>query len=357
MSITYERPGVYASYSVTSARYAGRSAGIVGICAAAESGTSGNMYTVGSRNEAASLFGADCALTVLAGLLLDNGVAEIKAIPLIPAQGASAPADSAYERAFAVLSGDENIEVLLCDSWDGDIHALMKTALTTAAGACIHKIGIVECGADNAEDAVEAAGALNCERMVMAAPAAIGAAGAAAQAGSLAACIAGALVTCIDPAVPLNGAELYGISGVSADFNDAAINSLVRGGVTPVECTGGTVSVVRGITTKTTASGGGSDYTYRELTTVRIIDDVIPAVRQALKSRFSRVKNTAQTRGAIRSLVLVELEKKLSAEIIDGYSNVSVTADPEDDTVCLVSFEFTVAHGLNQIQITANITV
>ena len=54
---------------------------------------------------------------------------------------------------------------------------------------------------------------------------------------------------------------------------------------------------MRGVTTRT-QTAGVSDSTWRELTTVLIIDDVIPAVRNALRLKFPRVKNTAQTRGS-----------------------------------------------------------
>ena len=77
----------------------------------------------------------------------------------------------------------------------------------------------------------------------------------------------------------------------------------------------------------------------------------------ALRSRFSRTKNTAQSRSAIRSQVIVELEKKLSAQIIESYGEVTVTASADDPTVCLVEFSFGVAHGLNQIYLTVHITV
>ena len=113
---------------------------------------------------------------------------------------------------------------------------------------------------------------------------------------------------------------------------------------------------MRGITTRTT-TGGESDTTWRELTTILIVDDVIPAVRSALRSRFSRTKNTAQSRSAIRSQVIVELEKKLSAQIIESYGEVTVTASADDPTVCLVEFSFGVAHGLNQIYLTVHMTV
>ena len=128
------------------------------------------------------------------------------------------------------------------------------------------------------------------------------------------------------------------------------------GGVTPVEQVGGTVSVVRGVTTRT-ATGAAADPTWRDLATIRVVDDVIPSLRQALAAKFRRAKNTPQSRGAIRAQVVLELEQKLSREIITGYEDVAVSADPEEPTRCLVDFSFTVAHGLNQIWLTAHITV
>ena len=134
------------------------------------------------------------------------------------------------------------------------------------------------------------------------------------------------------------------------------IDLLVRGGVTPLEYEGGILSPVRGITTRS-KSGEAADATWRELTTILIVDDIIPAVRSALRSKFSRTKNTARNRSAIRSQVIVELEKKLAAEIIDSYGDVTVTASADDPTVCVVEFGFSVAHGLNQIYLTVHITV
>ena len=52
-----------------------------------------------------------------------------------------------------------------------------------------------------------------------------------------------------------------------------------------------------------------------------------------------------------------ELENRLRAQIIDSYGEVTVSAAEEDPTVCLVEFSFAVAHGLNQIVLTAHITI
>lgn len=114
--------------------------------------------------------------------------------------------------------------------------------------------------------------------------------------------------------------------------------------------------MVRGVTTRTTTDGT-ADTTWRELSTILVVDDVIPGIRSALRSKFHRAKNTEQSRGAIRSQVVLELENKLAREIITGYGEVSVEADADNPTVCLVDFSFTVAHGLNQIWLSAHITV
>ncbi len=143
--------------------------------------------------------------------------------------------------------------------------------------------------------------------------------------------------------------------GLSASYDDTQVDTLVTGGVTPLECVSGEVSIVRGITTRTT-TGGAADKTWRELTTVRIVDDVIPALRASLRARFVRSKNTAQVRAAIRSQVMVELENKRAQEIIDSFGEVSVKASEDDPTVCLVEFSFAVAHGLNRIYLSAHIT-
>ncbi|HPE16337.1 MAG TPA: phage tail sheath C-terminal domain-containing protein, partial [Oscillospiraceae bacterium] len=214
---------------------------------------------------------------------------------------------------------------------------------------------VVGGGADESVSALTArAEALDSERVVLMGPA--GTAGGLTDGIYLAAAAAGAIAGESDPAVPLGGAALGGITAVSAAYTDTEINTLVRGGVTPVECVGGTVSVVRGVTTRTTTAGV-PDATWRELSTILIVDSVIPSIRNSLRAKFARTKNTAQQRGAIRSQVILELEDKKTREIITDYGSVGVSVSASSPTVCQVEFSFAVAHGLNQIILTAHITV
>ena len=171
-----------------------------------------------------------------------------------------------------------------------------------------------------------------------------------------AAALAGVLCDQSDPAMPLNGQVLQGISGVTAGYEDTEYDALVAAGVTALECVGGRVSVIRGLTTRT-KTGDAADKTFRELTTILIVDDVIPSIRRALRAKFTRAKNSALTRNAIRNQVIVELEDRIDKEIIEGYDNLTVTASTTDPTTCVVGFEFRVVHGLNRIYLTAHISV
>ena len=340
-----ERPGIYTSYTTSGIRYGGASQFAVGIAAQASAGTAGESVALTSPAAARAQFGDGSNLAKLSELAFRNGASVVKGVRV----------SGSYESAFGVLCADESVKAITCDSSDAQTHAQLKSAVAGAEGACAHKLGIVE-GTGTVQALVAAAAALNSERIVMTAPGGTDGGGAAMTAGSTAAALAGVIAAQTDAALPLNGAALKGIESVAASYTDGDITLLVRGGVTPLERTGGETCVVRGVTTRTT-TGGTPDATWRELNTILVVDDVVPSVRDALKSGFARAKNTAQTRGAIRTRVIIELESKKRAEIIEGYDAVTVAQNDDDPTVCDVSFEFTVAHGLNRIVISAFITV
>lgn len=343
-----ERPGVYSSYEVSSALAMASAGGVVGL--AAEAGEHiGESRLVTSYAQACTDYGSGSVLAELVRILLLNGSAEIHAAAVPALSGAAE-----YAEAFDLLKADSRVKLLVCGSRDAAVHAALRQSILNADENSRYRVGFAE-AEGSASELISRAAALNCERVVLVAPGAASAAGTAVP-GTCAAAVAGAVSATADPALPLNGAELFGLDGLSKSFGDEDVNALIRGGVTVVEKAGDVVSVIRGVTTRGT-TGGEPDATWRELTTTLIVDDVIPTLRRSLRAKFSRTKNTVQTRGAIRSQVVIELENKLKREIIDSYGNVTVTADTEDPTVCAVSFDFTVAHGLNRINLRAHITV
>lgn len=312
-------------------------------------GTAGKLYVLGSYGDAVTAFGAGDSLTALTKLLLENGAARVLAVPV--AEGADA---AAYTAAFQLLEGQEDVRVLSCDSPLAAVHTALRGSVERSSGQRRERIGVVGCAASaTVSELTAAAGALNSERMVLAAPAGDGTT---VPGPWVAAAVAGAICGQSDPAVPLGGAELQGVGSLADNYTETELDTLILGGVTPVELAAGRCTVVRGVTTRT-KTNGAADSSWRELGTILVIDDVIPTIRRDLQSRFARSKNTRQVRGAIRSQVVILLEQKLAAEIITGYDDVTVEALEEDPSVCLVRFAFTVAHGLNQIWLSAQITV
>lgn len=355
----HERPGVYSAYDASSAVSSGRAPKIVGAAARAARGTVGKAVTVTSYAAGVEIFGEDTApgMSTLLRLLFSNGASAVTAVRVAdtPESGGEAQVLADYQAAFAAL-GKENVQIVVCDSAALAVQQALRSAVTEASAGRRERIALVGGSGEDPAALVERAKALNSERMVLVGPDPLDASGKTLPGVFAAAAVAGAVAAGRDPAVPLNGTELKGLGGLSQEYGDNDIDLLVRGGVTPLETAAGVISPVRGITTRT-KTDEAADATWRELTTILIADDIIPAVRDALHSKFSRTKNTARNRSAIRSQVIVELEKKAAAEIIDSYGEVSVAASADDPTVCLVEFGFAVAHGLNQIYLTVHITV
>ena len=345
----HERPGVYSSYDASAVVTAGRGSKIIGVAAKAASGTVGEVVTLTGYTAGVAAFGEDVdpGMSTILRLLFLNGASTVAAVRV-------ADEEPDYAGAFGVL-GQVEAQILVCDSGELSVQQALRTAVETASEQRRERIAVVGGSGLKASELVERAAELNSERMVLVGPDLVRGEGTLPGVFASAA-LAGAIASGTDPAIPLNGAELSGLEGLTEDYTDNDIDLLVRGGVTPLESVGGVISPVRGITTRTT-TGGAADSTWRELTTILIVDDIIPSIRTALRSRFSRAKNTARGRSAIRSQVIVELEKKVAAEIIDSYGEVMVNALEEDPTVCLVEFGFAVAHGLNQIYLTVHMTV
>ena len=348
----HERPGVYSAYDASAVVSAGAAPKNIGVAAKAAGGTVGAAVTLTGYAAGVRAFGEDteAGMSTILKLLFQNGASSVTAVRVAD-EGTLAD----YEAAFAVLSG-QDVQVVVCDSGEVRVHQALRAAVESDSAVRRERIAVVGGSGETAAELVSHAAELNSERVVLVGPDALDSDGGTLPGVFAAAAVAGVIAAGTDPAVPLNGAELRGLGGLAASYSDNEIDLLVRGGVTPLESVSGIIAPVRGITTRTT-TGGAADATWRELTTILIVDDIIPAVRGALRSKFARTKNTARNRGAIRSQVIVELEKKVAAEIIDSYGEVAASADPDDPTVCLVEFGFAVAHGLNQIYLTVHITI
>lgn len=337
----HERPGVYSCYDASSVFSQAKGGKTVGIIGENDIATPGKLYRISSHEEAAQAFGSDSSLTSLISLLFQNGAGAVYAIPV--------KTDDDYGQAFLLLNQVEEITVLLCDSTSTPVQQAARDAVKAASSTRKERIAVLPASNENAARLIQQAAEINSERVILV------------TAGKdhtlkAAAALAGAIAYMNDPAIPLGGTVLFGIQGTQTQFSDSEIDAFIRGGITPIETSAGQVSVVRAVTTRT-KTADAPDPTWRELSTILIIDEVIPAIRNRLRTKFNRAKNTAQSRGAVRAQVILLLEDFISREIIEAYQNVSVSPSELDPTICLVDFSFAVAHGMNQIWLNAHISV
>ena len=329
MSITYhERPGVYVEYDTTG-RSVGAAGRIVGIAAPGEGS---GLYRFTSEEAARSTFPASAAMGKMLALAFRNGAATVLCCPVSEDYGA----------AFALLAAEADVIATDCRDAE-DLASLAEMLCAEGARECI---AVADSG-ETVENLCSLARSLNCERMAL-----LTGSG---EAGLAAAAMAGVVSARDDPALPLSGAALEGLTEAAVP-PDSEIDALVRAGVTPLERSGGAVRIVRAVTTRT-ATEGVPDATWHELSTVLIVDDVIPAVRDALSAKFLRRKNTPVTRNAIRAQAAIILDDRVRREIIEGYDSLRVEPVAGDPTACEVSFAFRVVQGLLRIHLYAHILV
>lgn len=330
--LTYERPGVYPSYEDSSLTSAKPGSGTV--CIAANGG-SGGPYQWTSYGRAVADVGL-CPLSELTRIALKNGAGSVYGIP----------AGNNYTAAFETAAALNDVKVMVCDSTDPDVQKALRDTVESCSAQRKERIAVVSGSeSEDVSDLIARAAVLNHPRIVLVSPSLCSGNGAA-----CAAAVAGTIAGSSDPALPLGGTVLRGMTGTDTIYANSDLDLMARGGVTPLEMMGGSGSMVYAVTTC-------ADPAWRELSAVLTADEVIPAIRHALCDKFTQSKNTARTRGAIRSLVELELQNRVDREMIGSYENVSVTALESDPTVCLVEFAFTVARGLNHIRLSAHITV
>lgn len=344
----HERTGVYSNYEMSTILVSSGGSKTVGLAGVF---TSSGLVTITSINQAERVLGSQKVVLNLTRLLLMNGAGTVLLYP-----AADDTADS-YKVAIEKLLEERQASFLICDCDYGDVQLVMRNALQAAAEDGNECIGVIGMASTGVNPLVSRAASLDSERMVLVTGSAKLSWDSSIGGGIYgAAAVAGLLAGETDPAIPVHGVALKGIGNVPQRFTDTEIDTLVKSGVSQLEASGGTVSLIRAVTTRTTTNGV-EDASWRELTTIRIVDDVVPGVRNALRARFIRKKNNEATRGAIRSQVVVELENRKQREIIDDYGEIEVEADGEDPTICLVTFSFTVAHGISRIYLTAHISV
>ena len=321
------RPGVFFSVG-TAPACCGTAREGAAVVAQAESGEPGKAVRLETAADARQ-FGGDSALCRMASILLESGVSPVWAV--------SAGTD--YEAAYAACEALENV---LAVTGDGGAQAL-----------CAHvercrehgkeRVGILP--AFSVETACAMAKTANSPHLVVVCDggtrteettAAFAAVAVAAPAGE-----------------NLNGTVLP-LTEFDGMLSDSQIEALLGSGVTPVERVDAKASVVRAVTSCTSALGRQTR-AFSSLSAALAADDVVRTIRQAVRLRLKGMKNTAVTRESIASQIVVELENKLAQGVIDSYQPPVVKPHPDDPSVCVVTLRFRAAPEISQIVISAQI--
>lgn len=331
------RPGVYSRYDVTGWGDGPASPrdGALVLAGAEES----SFHTLEHLDAALQL---DEEATECLGLLFAGGVGKVHL-----AMAAN------FREALALLEQEEgglDIGAVVCDCRVPEDYEALRQHLFQAGANMKERLGF--CGVAQPEEALEAAKLLCCERAILCCPAATTQTG---KTGSLygACCLAAKVLEHASPARSFSGLELPWLEQVDS-LPERDVQALLMAGVCVLEHLGGSVELIRGLTTARTVNGA-ADNRMGSLNTILIIDYVNRHVRNRLRSRLGGMGIASL--GSIRDQVAVELAFLQEEGVISGFDPPRVRADAGDPTACLVDMSYQVSHLVDRIQLTAHIQV
>lgn len=342
MKITTLRPGVYAAYTTAPLYAAGRSAKAAAI--AAPGGTHiGEVLALERYTQAEEQYTAPEDKVLLEALrrLFAGGVSKVFACAL---QTESPD----YGQAFEAFAKQDGIGVVLCASEEQSVLEALRDSVQKAAAEQRERLAVA--AVTQGEQALTLAAQCNCERMLLCCGSGDG------QPLYLAAAMAALLLVQAGPDSSLNGAVLPTLSELTPQADNAMVEKLLAGGVVPFAQTGDLVECVRAVTTRT-KTNGLPDATYRDVSTIRIIDHVMTAVRTMLRTRLRGLHNTPQAMESVASQITVVLSDLAAQGLLQQFEAPAVSVHPSDRSVCIVELGFTVAHVVSQIYVEAQITI
>lgn len=348
MSVTVrQRPGIYSDYKTSSISWSQGKGKAVGIVASCDAETNKAFY-ITKLSDVDSCFGSSGNMYELCKLALLNGAMKVVAVSV----GTQESKD--YQAAFEVLENEKDIYVVISDSESITVHNYLKNSVLASSQNLKERIGIIACSSD--ADAETWADNFNSERLILIAQNPMDEESNSLSGNFIAAALAGLIASTSDPSYSFNSVQLNGIKKLSASLTEDDIDSYILSGITPFEVVLENAEIIRLVTSKNTTDGV-QDNTFKDINTILIIDEVIPGLRSLLKSKISGAKNNSITRSSLITQTIIELEKYKEMELIDSYDYPTVTQSTDDPTVCTISVSFTILHALNQIIISADISI
>lgn len=336
------RPGIYTDYTVTPI-FSGNRGRAIGIIAKTTAACTG-VQAINSLSQAKRIFGEAGEQNVMMQMIT---AIYIHTSPMVYAVGVQQATQAEYESAIDILM-ESNAYIVTLDCKDISIYQYLQAKL----GAKEEKIGIVTGILD--KDSIELANTLNSERICLAIPAVKLSNFTCDLSGVAMACL---ISMCEKTSTNLNGQAIHEAMIATENFTQSETEEYLKNGICVFEQRGGIATLIRGMTTRTKNDSDDFDTTYRNIGVILVIDTVIPALRNILRTKLGFIQNNKTGLNSILSLVVCQLDEFVDQGILSSYQMPRIFLDSEDTSVCIVEVAFTVALGINSIYLTAHISV
>lgn len=303
-----------------------------------------SIFSITGTNDAIAAFGSESIASKIVRVLISNGVDNIKGI-IIPSTGETALADT-----LDTTMSDKTIKMIICLDNNAATISAVKDHLILAEANDRFRYSVFAPSVSDNEDQIKLtafAKTVNSDRIFIPGPSLMDG-DSAADPQVVAAGLASVIMTeTDDPALPVNGCQIAGFSGVSRVMLDAEMNALANAGITPLYIDGSTPAVYRLVTSAV------DDKVWQEGTTRFIADYVLESNEEMLRANYKRTKNVARILDSIKGDIKINMEKIEAKEIIENWdpNTLTVVKDPEDAYGALVDYEFDVVTPLYTITI------
>lgn len=144
---------------------------------------------------------------------------------------------------------------------------------------------------------------------------------------------------------------------LTQNIDDNQISELLKAGVCVFENQTNIIKLIRAITTSTSDEEDNEDFTYRNLSTVLIIDTVIPAIREILKNKLLNANNNSITLNSVMALIISKLDYFVDINYISSYEKPNIYVGQDDESICFVELNFTIVQGVYQVYLNVEVNV
>ncbi len=338
------RPGITATYTLNSVVALNNAKGI-GIIANSATATELKHINMVSQVESLSSdYQAD--LIQLINSIYNLVLTDVYIAPIV------SDSDEDFSTALNMLINQSNVYIIIVL---GDAFAkadFIKNALNVASLEKKEKIAVITC--PEGTDVNTAATSLNHERIMLTYPKITAVDGST----DLSAGILSAFISRnTNPASNLNGEYISGEYVLSQVMSEDEINTAIANGVCVFEQIGTYTELIRGVSTKTRDENGNLNSTYRNISTIILIDSVVPIIRVAIEQRLKFLVNSKSSIDSLATQIVIILSNFKDDGILSDYDNPIINISIDDPSVLEIDLSFTVAQGINRIAITCHITV